>query len=72
MTVYIWVHIRYNSIIRNRKYAKKGLKMKDYTVRIFSENKEETFIVGAECISEAKEKALQITMITDIKFIEIY
>lgn len=46
--------------------------MKDYTVTIFGENKEETFIVGAECISEAKEKALQITIITDVKFIEIY
>lgn len=46
--------------------------MKDYTVTIFGENKEETFIVGAECMSEAKEKALQITVITDIKFIEVY
>lgn len=72
MTVYIWVHIRYNSIMRNRKYAKKGSKMKDYTVTIFGEDKEETFMVGAECMSEAKEKALQITIITDIKYIEVY
>lgn len=46
--------------------------MKDYTVTIFGENKEETFIVGTECMSEVKEKALQITIITDIKFMEIY
>lgn len=46
--------------------------MKDYTVTVYSEDKEETFIVAAECISEAKEKALQITIITDIKFIEVY
>ena len=52
MTIYIWVHIRYNSIIWNRKYARK---VKDMQI-LTGSKREITLMQWNEQLEKAKKK----------------